>query len=372
MKFTIEKDVFLKCLSKLQGIVEKRSTMPILSNSLLRVLKGELEVTATDLEVTVLDRCEISSSEPGSITLSAKKLYEIVRELPEGPLELRSKEDNWVEIKSGKNLFELVGLGSEEFPKVPEISQYSLMELDAAVLKQMVEKTIYASAGEESRYSLNGIFLEKSEDKKGLRMAATDGHRLAVIDREIEPAAKMQLEKGVILPRKGMAEVKKILEGVDGKVQFGIKDNSAAVKTNATVVFMRLIDGEFPEYRRVIPEPGERKKKVSIAREDFQRTLRRASLLVDERARAVKFSLSSNLLVMEGKNPGLGTSHGECEVEYKGDKVEIGFNDRYFMDILAVTSSDKIKLEIKDELSPVMVLPDDDSRYFCIVMPMRL
>ena len=370
MKFTIEKEVFLKSLSKLQGIVERRSTMPILSNSLLRVVKGELEITATDLEVTVVDRCEVSTGEAGTITLSAKKLYEIVRELPEGPLELRAKDDNWVEIKSGKTIFELVGLASEEFPKVPDLKQYDLIVIEGPVFKQMVEKTIFAAAGEESRYSLNGIFLEKTEDKKGLQMVATDGHRLAIINRELDQAGKMQLEKGVILPRKGMAEVKKILEGAEGKVQFGIKENSAVVKTNATLIFMRLIDGEFPEYKRVIPEV--REKKVVIGREDFSRTLRRASLLVDERARAVKFSLAKNLLVMEGKNPGLGTSHGECEVEYQGDPIEIGFNDRYFMDILGVTQSEKITLEIKDELSPVVVVPDDDTRYSCIVMPMRL
>jgi DNA polymerase III subunit beta len=370
MKFSIEKEVFLKSLSKLQGIVEKRSTMPILSNSLLRALKGELEITATDLEVTVVDHCEVATSETGTITLSAKKLYEIVRELPEGPLELRTKEDSWVEIKSGKTVFELVGLASEEFPKVQELEKYALIEIDAPLFKQMVEKTIYASAGEESRYSLNGIFLEKTDDKKGLKMVATDGHRLAIISRDIEQVGKLQLDKGVILPRKGMAEVKKILEGVEGKIQFGIKENSAVVKTNATVIFMRLIDGEFPEYKRVIPE--ERKKIAVLGRDDFSRTLRRASLLVDERARALKFSFGKNLLVLEGKNPGFGTSHGECEVQYTGDPVEIGFNDRYFMDILGVTASDKIRLEIKDELSPVVVIPDDDTLYFCIVMPMRL
>ena len=372
MKFSIEKEVFLRSLSKLQGIVEKRSTMPILSNSLLRASKGELEITATDLEVTVVDRCEVSTGEPGTITLSAKKLYEIVRELPEGPLELRTKEDNWVEIKSGKTVFELVGLASEEFPKVPDLDKYGLIEIEAPVFKQMVEKTIYAAAGEESRYSLNGIYLEKTEDKKGLRMVATDGHRLAIITREIEHVGKLQLDKGVILPRKGMAEVKKILEGAEGLIQFGIKENSAVVKTNATKVFMRLIDGEFPEYKRVIPEEPQRKKVVVVARDDFSRTLRRASLLVDERARALKFSLAKGLLVLEGKNPGFGTSHGECEVQYTGDAIEIGFNDRYFMDILSVTQSEKIRLEIKDELSPVVVIPDDDTRYSCIVMPMRL
>jgi DNA polymerase-3 subunit beta len=370
MKFSVEKEVFLRSLSKLQGIVEKRSTMPILSNSLLRVSKGELEITATDLEVTVVDHCEISSGEAGTITLSAKKLYEIVRELPEGPLELKSKEESWVEIKSGKTVFELVGLASEEFPKVPDVDKYGLIEIAAPMFKQMVEKTIYAAAGEESRYSLNGIFLEKTEDKKGLRMVATDGHRLAIITREVDPVGKLQLDKGVILPRKGMAEVKKIIEGAEGSIQFGIKENSAVVKTNTTVVFMRLIDGEFPEYKRVIPE--ERKKIAVLGRDDFQRTLRRASLLVDERARAVKFSFAKNLLVLEGKNPGFGTSHGECEVQYTGDPIEIGFNDRYFMDLLGVTSSDKIRLEIKDELSPVVVIPDDDTRYSCIVMPMRL
>lgn len=372
MKFSIEKDVFLKCLSKVQGIVEKRSTMPILSNSLLKVRKGELELTATDLEVTVVDRCAAGVADEGSITLSAKKLYEIVRELPDGPVEMIGKEDNWVEIKSGKNRFELVGLGSDEFPKVGDIKQFELIEVDAAVFSEMVEKTIYAAAGEESRYSLNGVYLEKGPKGKSLRMVSTDGHRLAMIDREADQAGKLKLEKGVILPRKGMAEVKKILEGQTGKVQFGVKENSAVVKTESTVIFMRLIDGEFPDYKRVIPEPDQRQKKIAIKREEFQRNLRRASLLVDERARAVKFSFSKNLLVMEGKNPGFGTSHGECEIEYSGEAVEIGFNDRYFMDIISVTTGEKLLLEIKDDLSPLVVLPDNDKSYQCIVMPMRL
>jgi len=199
---------------------------------------------------------------------------------------------------------------------------------------------------------------------------ATDGHRLALIDREVEGISELELTEGVILPKKGMNELDKLIRGIEGKLKLGVKDNHIAVKISNTLLFMRLVDGEFPEYRRVIPE--ENPFKVKIKREEFLKTLRKASVMVDEKARAVKLNFTDSTLVIEGRHPSFGVARGECECEFEGEPLEIGFNDRYLYDILTTVEGENVFMEIKDELSPVLFRSDDDEKYLCVVMPMRI
>ncbi|HUT52419.1 MAG TPA: DNA polymerase III subunit beta [bacterium] len=370
MKLIIERDSFIKSLSKVQGIVEKRNAMPILSNTLLRAGENSLDVIATDLEVTVMDKCPVDLHTEGTLTLNARKLYDIVKELPEGPVSLESSEEFHVEVKSGKIRFELMGMSSDEYPKIPDPGDFKFIEVPAEVLKEMVGKTIYATAGEEARFSLNGIFTEKMEDGKGLRMVATDGHRLAMIERQLDEFAGLKMESGVIMPRKGMAEALKILDDAEGKVGLAIKEKMAAVSANDTVLIMRLVDGKFPDYRRVIIEGCD--KHAVIAKEELIKNLRRVSIMVDEKARAVKFAFTRDMLALESKNPNFGSSYSEMEVDYKGEDITMGFNDRYYLDIMGASKSDKIMVDLKDEQSPAIIKLDEDPNYTCVIMPMRL
>ena len=370
MDLVIARDAFIKSLSKVQGIVEKRNSMPILSNALLRAGDGKLEILATDLEVTVIDNCPIDLRHDGSLTLNAKKLFEIVREMPDDQLSLVSDDEYRVEVKSGKVRFELSGMSADDYPKVPDSSELKFVKISAAVMLEMISKTIYASAGEEARFSLHGIFTERMEDKKGLRMVATDGHRLAMVERELGGVSTLAFEQSVIMPRKGMDTAMKLLDGVEGDIGLAIKEKMAALAINDTMLMMRLVDGKFPDYRRVIIEGCDRK--AMINKEELLKNLRRVSLMVDEKARAVKFSFSKNLLALESKNPDYGSSYSELEIQYGGEPMSIGFNDRYFVDIMGVSKGDTIEVDLKDEQSPALVKLADDPNYVCVVMPMRL
>ena len=370
MKLIIERDSFLKSLSKVQGIVEKRNAVPILSNTLLRADGNSLEIIATDLEVTIMDKCPVDLHTEGVLTLNAKKLYDIVRELGEGPVYLEADDDFHVEIKSGKSRYDLMGMGADDYPKIPDPSEYSFVQVPADTILEMAGKTIYATAGEEARFSLNGIFTEKLEEDKGLRMVATDGHRLALIERDMENVSDLEFEKGVILPRKGMAEAMKILEESEGNVGFVIQEKTAALSVDHTLLSMRLVDGKFPDYRRVIIEGCD--KRAVVNKEELIKNLRRSGIMVDEKARAVKFTFKKGMLLLESKNPTQGSSYNEMEIEYDSEEMSIGFNDRYFLDIMSATKSEKILVDLRDEQSPAIVRLEEDPNYTCVVMPMRM
>ncbi len=370
MEFVIERENLFRCLAKTQGIVEKKNTMPVLSNTLLSAQDGVLEVVATDLEITLIDRCPVEIKTEGKVTVSAKKLFEIVREMPEGPMSIVRQEENHLHIKGLRQEFDLLGLSSDDYPTVPDPEEYKFNDVDAAQVKLMIERTIYACGTEEGRYSLNGIFLERSDDQKRVRFVGTDGHRLALIEREFDNMDELGIENGIILPRKGVAELIKVLEGHEGNIRMGVKENNVAFELGQTMLLMRLIEGEFPDYRRVIVEGCD--KIAVMAKDELMKNIRRVSIMVDEKARAIKFTLTDNNLVMESKNPFMGTSHSEMDVEYKGEPINVGFNDRYVLDILNSVMEEKIAFEFKDEESPTRVSIPGDDNYLCVIMPMRL
>ena len=369
MEFKVERSDFVKSIARIQGIVERKNTMPALANCLLKASKTGIEIMATDLDITIIDRCPAKVKKTGNACLNARKLHDIFRELDEGEVELKESEVTKVEIKASNFVCELQGINPDEFPVLPSLEGFKFVELDAEVLSEMISKTIYAAATEEGRFTLNGIFMEKvSEDQ--IRFVATDGHRMAAIDRQLEACKELVLAAGVILPKKGMTELQKLIAGYEGKISLGVKDNHLAVKIADTVLFMRQVDGEFPEYKRVIPESNP--VKLSIGRDDFMKSLRRASVLVDEKARAVKLILAKGKMVIESSNPSYGVARGESACEYNGADMEIGFNDRYLYDILTVINSGQVKMELKDELSPVLFTTDGDTKYQCVIMPMRI
>ena len=257
MNFTIKKDIFLKGLARIQGIVEKRNTIPVLSNVLLEGSEGELCITATDLEVGMRSTYPANIRKPGKITVSAKKLYEIIKELPENEVSFNAKENCWIEVECGKAHFNIVGLSADEFPNFPKQDKTNFISLKSDLCKEMIEKTFFAVSQDESKYNLNGIFCQVVKETRKLRLVATDGHRLSLIEKTIEKADAEELIRGVILPRKGIMELKKISEEGEGDILLGFMENNAVVSKDQTVIIMRLVDGEFPDYERVIPKKND-------------------------------------------------------------------------------------------------------------------
>jgi len=341
--------------------------MPILAKVLIEAESGSIRVTATDLEVGVRGKIDGEVSREGGVTVNAKKLYEIVRELPEETLQLKRLENDWVEIQSGRSVFKMVGIDAREFPQFPSFQTEELFAIPGSAFLEMVEKTIFAVSTDETRHNLNGVFLEETEGK--LRMVATDGHRLALIDRGI---GSVGLKKGVILPRKGMAELKKIMEEVeDGLVSIGFKENMGLAVRENVELFMRLIDGDFPDYNKVIPKGNPYVLKVG--QEDLLRALRRVSILSSERYRGVKLDLKEGTMAISTNNPDLGEAVEELEAEYRGKRLTVGFNSRYLIDVLGVLGdSGDVDISVKDEVSPGLVKTEGDDDYLYVVMPMRL
>ena len=368
MEFKAKRGDFLATLYWTQGIVERRNTMPILANVLIETTKGDIRLTATDLEVGVRGRLDGEVAHEGAITVNAKKLYEIVREAPEETLQLKRLENDWVEVKSGKSVFKIVGMDAREFPQFPKFEKEQLSTVPAKFLREMIERTIFSVSTDETRYSLNGVFAEEAGSGK-LRMVATDGHRLALIEREI---GSLSLEKGVILPRKGLTEVRKLLEGgEDGVLSLGFKENMGLVVKDDVELFMRLIEGDFPDYSKVIPKDNE--EVVKIDKDEFLHALRRVSILSSERYKGVKMELKEGKLAISANNPDLGEAVEEVDIDYEGKPLTVGFNARYLLDVLVVLEAGgEVELAFKDALSPSLLKKGGDDGYLYVIMPMRL
>lgn len=372
MEFTIEKDLFVKALQKIQGIVEKRNTMPILSNVLIEAGDDVLTFTATDLEVGMKSTYSANVISKGRITLSAKKLYEIIRELPDEQIRLVTKDNDWVDISCGKAKFNIVGLSPDEFPFFPKISENSFISLKSTVLSSMIEQTSYAICHDETKYNLNGILfkLSKEDDVQILRLVATDGHRLCVAEQTIADVEIEILDKGVIFPKKGIVELKKLCDEENSDILIGFIDNSAAIIKGNTTVVMRLVDGEFPDYTRVVPVGNNRE--IIVKRDIFLHSLKRMAILSSEKFKGIKFEIENGSMEISSSNPELGEAREELEVRHEGEKITTRFNARYLIEVLNVLNDEEILLLLRDEMSPAILKPANSSDFLSVIMPMRL
>lgn len=368
MEIKAKRGDLLATLYWTQSIVERRNTMPILANVLIDARKGSIHVTATDLEVGVRGQVEGDVAKEGTVTVNAKKLYEIIREVSQEQVQLKRLENEWVEIRSGKSVFKIVGMDAREFPQFPDFDGKGLSTTPAATVREMIERTIFAVSTDETRYSLNGVFIEQADAGK-IRMVATDGHRLAFEEKTV---GSLGLSKGVILPRKGLSELKKLLEsGDDGTVSLGFKENMGLVIKDKVELFMRLIDGDFPDYTKVIPTGNPNIAKLD--HDELLQALRRVSILSSERYKGIKMEFTDGRVSISANNPDLGEAVEEIEADYKGKGLSIGFNARYLIDVLGVlTGEGEIDIELKDELSPSIIRKSGIEGYLYVLMPMRL
>lgn len=374
MKLEIEKKDLVGLLSKTQNVVEKRNSMPVLVNVLFEAKKGKLKVFATDLEVSLTDEINATIIEDGTLAINARNLFDIVKELNDGPIHLLKKKNNWLEIKQKKSIFNLVGLGAEEYPVFPTFKTTDFIKINAKSFAEMIERTIYSVSNDETRYHLNGVFLEKKKEnnKMSFRMVATDGHRLSLVERPFEKGVEESMvpTNGVIIPRKGLNEIKKILDTAVEIVEMAFEGSQLIIKCDSTVLMVRLIEGKYPNYQQLIPL--QMKKHANINRELFLGSIRRVSLLSNHKSKGITFNLTKGKLEITSNNPELGDAKEEIEVDYKGEDLKIGFNAKYIMDILNSFEDTSLELTLDSQLSPGLIRPENDKNYTCVVMPMRI
>ena len=371
MEVSIRREDLTRGLYLVQGVVERRSTVPILANVLFEPAEGGISLTATDMEVGLRVRVPAEVKKKGAVTVNARKLYEISREVTAEELVLKASTTGWVDLLAGRSKFKVVSLDSKDFPQLPlgvESKGGVTVEIAAAMLREMVDKTLFAVSTDETRFNLSGVLME-SGDAETLRMVATDGHRLAKIDRRV-PGAR--LERGVIMPRKGLVEVRKLLEEVDqGEVTLLVSAKDVRVSTPTVSFFMRLVEGEFPDYRQVIPNTV--RARARFNRNDLLAALRRISLLASERSHGVKLHLEKGRLEASASNPDQGEASEDIEISYGGEPLTVGFNARYLIDVLGAHAEGEVmELGLTDEVGPGTVTGASDPDYTYVVMPMRL
>ena len=370
MEYSVKKYDLLEELSLTQGVVERKTTIPILSNLLCEAKGNRLTITATDLELSIRTSCEAKIKKDGAGTIPAKKLLELVRLLPDEEIRFKLLENHWMQITCDRRNYKLVGMSKDNFPALPDFP-HALVKIPAKLLASVIAKTTFAISLEESRYTLNGALLVVKPDS--LTMVATDGHRLAMVETD-HKFEGLSTETRVLVPKKAMNEVQRLAaeSGDDAIVEFAQDESHLFFQFGGRLLTCRKLTGQFPNYEAVLPRDVN--KTVTIERNELQDALRRVSQLADQRSHAVKFVLAKEGLEISASSPEYGEAKEAIEKEYKGEPISIGFNAQYLLDFLAAAPDGPISFELKDEQSAGQLRPlgDESSRYRYVVMPMRI
>lgn len=383
MKVQIQRAELLAGLQRVQGVVEKRNTMPVLANILLEARGGRVTIFGTDLEIGIKGTHEAEVSDEGAIAVSARKLYEIIRELPEEPVRLTTTDKNRVHIEAGKSEFRIMGLLPSEFPAMPIVEPEQLLPVNRKILSELIQKTIFAVGDNDARYILNGVLLtvqsasDGKDRKRQIRLVGTDGHRLAVIERDLPNARSASggsagelKEATAIIPKKAALEIKKLLDETEEEPELGISRNQLIFRRGQVLLLARLMEGNYPNYQQVIPKGNE--KKTTVNRTVLEGALRRVSLMAKEKTNAIQMSLEPGAIVLTASNPDMGEAKEAVPVVYTGEGIVTGFNARYLLDALGAIEGDQALFEFKDSVSPCLIRQEGDEGYLCVIMPMRV
>lgn len=364
MKIRVAKDKMLEGLQQVQSVISTRTTLPILQNVLLQAGKSKLELSTTDLDVGITCQIEAQVSEEGGTTLPARRLLSIFRELPSHEIDLEIDSKDIAAIRSGQSFFKINGLSKDEFPPFPKLENAKQITIEQALLKDMFKKTSYAISHDETRYVLNGVLMSFKEKK--LTMVATDGRRLALTESDLEFAKSQEID--IIIPTKTLNEMQRLLTD-EGDITLFLTENKIRLEFDGTVLVSKLIEGNYPNYRQVIP--GETKERITLERETFFNTLRRVSLLTSEKSSSVKLNFNKDTLTLSANTPEIGEARETLPIKYRGKELTIAFNPEYIMDALKNLSSDEIHMDFVDELSPG-VMRIDTASFLYVIMPMRI
>jgi DNA polymerase-3 subunit beta len=369
MEILVRRNDLVKELQLVQGIVERKNSIPILANVLAEARAGELRISATDLDVSLRCGCAAQVVEEGAVTLGAKKLYEIVRSLPESDVSVKVEGDSWARIKCERVEFKMAGLPREDFPSIPEARGGKAVDIPVGVLRSLIQRTAFAITAEDARYYLAGALLVL--DKDAAAMVATDGHRLAWAQKTT--TLKVAETTRVLVPRKAITELARLIEdmGAEEAVSFHQGEGHLIFSAGGRTLASKMVEAQFPAYEKVVAVTGD--KKVAVGRDVLQSAIRRVSLLSSERGRAVRLSLEDGRLEVSASSPELGEARESLPLEYAGEGVEIGFNAQYLLEFLGVVGTAEVALEVKDAESQGILRPvgEDGGDYRYVVMPMR-
>jgi DNA polymerase III subunit beta len=372
MRITVLKKDILDVLSKIQGLTGRKSNLAITSNILARANSSGLTISATDLETGFEGTYPASVEEEGVITISSRKFFEIIRDFPTDEIILHEVENRWIQIGNQNIEYHIVGMNPDDFPSIPQLEDVQLFDMESDALRKMIEKTTIVGASDDKRAHITGVFFEKigQDDPEGVnavRMVSTDGSRLSKVDYVVEK--DVDLGEGIIIPKKGLIEVAKFLEA-QGTAQVGYKENHFVVKKDSETIIIRLLEGEFPEYKGII-EKGETNI-IPMDRQLFMRMLKRMSILSSDSYKGVIFNISDGKLIISSTNPDIGESKEDMVIDYKGDVIEVAFNPRYFIETLNVMEDEKIELNIVNDEKPCLIEEMKEKQYLSVIMPMRL
>ncbi len=377
LEITVSRAELLRELTAAQSVVERKTTIPILSNFLFEAGaegdQGKLTITATDLDQSLKTSCAAKVKKPGACTLPARKLFDYIKLLPEGDISIKLMDNHWVQIRAGRSNTRMVGMARANFPQVPEFPNAGVFKVNAASLRNMIAKTIFAISNEESRYTLNGALLVLKAES--MAMVATDGHRLAHIEKTGESLDGISGEKKTLIPRKALAELNGLLGATDAEtIDFADDDQTLFFRIGGRVLTSRKLTGQFPNYEAVLPRDNT--KFVIVRAEDLQASILRVAQFADERSGAIKIRLEQNELKLSSQSTDSGESEDVIETPYNYDPLVVGFNSSYLLDFLRATgASGEVRLEFKDAQSAGQMRPEDgneDVRYRYILMPMRI
>ncbi len=365
MEIRLDRARFLSELTPMQGIVERRTTIPVLSHILLRADGDQVALAATDLDVSLTSSCEAEVAVPGGVAVQAKKFIEIIRSLVDDEVSLRLEDDNRLVIEAGRSRFKINGLSPEDFPTLPLVPDEGAQTIPFDRLRGMIGKVLFAVSTEESRFQLNGALFKLKDD--GVEMVATDGHRLALVENPLDGCRS---QDGVLVPRKALQELQRF-EG-DGDVELKRSEHHLSFQIGRRELICRILEGTFPDYERVIAKDND--KAVAFDRGELASAVQRAALLTGDRTRAVRFEFDDGMLRVSAANPDLGEAREEVACDYSGDAFTIGINPDYVGNFLSAVGTEKVSFELKDENSQCIGLPVDgsDQRYLCVIMPMRV
>ncbi len=374
MKINVLRTEIFNLVSKIQNIVEIRNTMPVLTNVLLSVSKNVLTVYATDLEVSIKSTCKVKCLEDGQVVVSAKSLFDILKEFPEGEISFKKLKNNSLAIEQKKLYFNINGINPDEFPVFPSLDTNNFISFSSNTIKEMIEKTIYSVSTDESRYHLNGVLFESKKDSKTLnmRMVATDGHRLSLIDKDLAITPSELFKEGIIVPRKGLNEIRKIVDFLDSKeiIEVAVDGVQLIIKSLNTILMIRLIEGRYPNYKQLLPK--NLNLHAIINKDKLMSSLKRISLVSNQKSKGVTFSFSNGTVKIFSNSPDLGEAKEEIQVNYNEENLKIGFNAKYILDVLTSIKENEVQMSFKDQNSPVLLRPKGDEKYQCVVMPMRI
>jgi DNA polymerase-3 subunit beta len=366
MRFSLQREVLLKPLAQVVNVVERRQTLPVLANLLARVDGDLLSLTGTDLEVEMVARTKVEDAESGETTIPARKLFEIVRALPDGSRVTISQSGDKVTVQAGRSRFTLASLPANDFPALDEVDATERVKVGEASLKELIERTAFAMAQQDVRYYLNGLLFDLRD--KALRCVATDGHRLALCEAVLEET--VQTKRQIIVPRKGVLELQRLLEGGDRELELEMGRSHIRVKRDDVTFTSKLIDGRFPDYEAVIPIGADRE--VKIDREALRASLQRAAILSNEKYRGVRIEVSPGQIKINAHNPEQEEAQEEVEADTKVDSLVIGFNVNYLLDALSALREEEVILQLRDANSSALVRESSSDKCRHVVMPLRL